>query len=80
VPQWYYSTRLNIAPEHQANANWGAVEISAQSDGQDRIAGYALNKTLRVVQEFTTDKDRLIRVASRTDPEQSPDERRSGPG
>jgi VWFA-related protein len=66
--------RLNTAPEDQANANEALLKYLRASDGREPIALYALNKTIRMVQDFTSDKDRLIKVATRTGPEQSTDE------
>jgi VWFA-related protein len=66
--------RLNTAPEDQANAALALLKYLRGSEGNDRIAIYALNKTLRVVQDFTSDRDPLIDAATHASPEQSLDE------
>jgi VWFA-related protein len=66
--------RLNTAPEDQA---YGAVAFLRFLRGQpasDRIAIYSVSKTVSVIQEFTTDRERLIAAVSHASPEQSPDE------
>jgi VWFA-related protein len=66
--------RLNTAPEDQANAGVALLRYLRSPAASGRIAIYEVNKTLRVVQDFTTDKDRLIRAANRAGAQKSVDE------
>ena len=66
--------RLNTAPEDQANASLAFLKYLQGQPIDEQIAIYTVNKTLRAVLDFTSDRDRLIGALSRANPEQSVDE------
>jgi VWFA-related protein len=66
--------QLNTAVRDQGFARLELLRYLRQISAHDQIALYSLNKTLRVVQDFTGDTDTLIRAATRAAPGQSTDE------
>jgi len=66
--------RLNTAPEDQANGTLALLKYLQSPASKERVAVYELNKTLQIVQDFTSDKDRLMKAASRAGAQQSVDE------
>jgi VWFA-related protein len=56
---------LNTAGGDQGYAHQQLLKYLATLQPGDHFALYALNKTLRVIQDFTQDPDRLIRAARR---------------
>ena len=66
--------RLNTAPEDQANARVAFLAYLHGKPAGEPLSIFVVNKTLRVIQDFTADKDRLIEAASHASPERSLDE------
>jgi VWFA-related protein len=57
--------RLNTPPTVQPFADRELLRFLQSAQKGDRIAIYTLDQQIRVVQDFTTDLDRLIRAASK---------------
>jgi len=64
---------LNTVWDAQAFARLQALKYVQKSGRNDQIAVYSLNTTLRVLQEFTDDRDLLTQVINRYKPEVSLD-------
>jgi VWFA-related protein len=64
---------LNTELEHQSEVRRQMLAYLSTLTTEDRLAFYTLNKTLRVVQDFTGDPNVLIAAAKRLSPEQSVD-------
>jgi len=65
---------LNTAVGDQGYAHEQLLKYLATLERGDHFALYTLGKTLRVIQDFTEDPDRLIRAARRHGIESSPDQ------
>ena len=65
---------LNTAPEDQSWAHKALLEYLGKLYKGDHFALYSLGKSLRVIQDFTDDPDRLIKAARRASPEASFDQ------
>ena len=65
--------RLNTAVEDQSRIRLQALKYLRAAGGDEGIALYALNKKLTVLQEFTEDRERLIRAAEKAPIETSVD-------
>lgn len=59
--------RLNTPPDVQPYADRELIRFLQSAHKGDHIALYALGQQVRVIQDFTTDLDRLIRAASHID-------------
>lgn len=59
--------RLNTPPDMQQYADAQLLRYLRSAHKGDHIAIYGLNQQVRVLQDFTTDLDRLIQVASHLD-------------
>src|SRR5690242_21220597 len=66
--------RLNTAPEDQGYGIVALNQFLEKAAGTESIAIYSLNKTLRIVQDFTADHNRLMRAAGRAGMDKSTDE------
>jgi VWFA-related protein len=65
---------LNTAAEDQAWARKEMLRYLGTLERGDQFALYSLNKTLRVIQDFTDDPERILLAARRADPETSLDQ------
>ena len=66
--------QLNTAPDDQGTAHAAFLKFLKSPAARGEVAIYSLNKTLRIVQDFTADRDRLFKSASRAGAEGSVDQ------